>query len=92
MLFNIYFSEIVDEIRSEIPPTSAKPEDYLNYIDLNFEIVSTNPVEVSNINASLNRKGTLDMTWHEISQPLSIVPIGLKVSRTVFKSSCSENL
>ena len=79
--FNSFFSEIADEIRSQIPDTSAKPEDYLEDLDSNFEILSTNPVEVSEIISSLNRKNTLDIDCvstvlikaisTEISEPLS---------------------
>ena len=77
----VFFSEIADEIRSQIPDTSAKPEDYLEDLDSNFEFLSTNPVEVSEIISSLNRKNTLDIDCvstvlikavsTEISEPLS---------------------
>ena len=56
-----FFSEIADEIRSQIPDTSAKPEDYLEDLDSNFEFSPTNPLEVSEIISSLNRKNTLDI-------------------------------
>ena len=80
--FNSFFSEIAYEIRSQIPDTSAKPEDYLENLDSNFEFLQTNPVvEVSEIISSLNRKNALDIDCistvfikavsTEISEPLS---------------------
>ena len=81
-IFNSFFSEIAYEIRSQIPDTSAKPEDYLENLDSNFEFLPTNPVvEVSEIISSLNRKNALDIDCistvfikavsTEISEPLS---------------------
>ena len=78
----VFFSEIAYEIRSQIPDTSAKPEDYLENLDSNFEFLQTNPVvEVSEIISSLNRKNALDIDCistvfikavsTEISEPLS---------------------
>ena len=77
----VFFSEIAYEIRSQIPDTSAKPEDYLEDLDSNFEFFPTNPLEVSEIISSLNRKNTLDIDCistvlikavsTEISEPLS---------------------
>ena len=59
--FNTFFSEIADEIRSQISDTSAKPEDYLEDLDSNFEFFPTNSLEVYAIISSLNRKNTLDI-------------------------------
>ena len=53
-----FFPEIADEIRSQIPDTSAKRKDYLKDLDSIFEFFPTIP-EVYEIISSLNRKNTL---------------------------------
>ena len=79
--FNIFFSEIGEKIKADIPPTSAKPEDYLSESGFIFELGTVAPNEVIDIINSLQCKSSLDIdnlnskliknVISEISSPLA---------------------
>ena len=59
--FNTFFSQVAGKIKSEIPPTTAKPEDYLNELDCRFDIGITDKLEIIEVIRSLESKATLDI-------------------------------
>ena len=59
--FNTFFSQVAGKIKSEIPPTTAKPEDYLNELDCRFDIGITEKLEIIEVIRSLESKATLDI-------------------------------
>ena len=95
--FNDFFSSIAENIVSEIPPTRAKPEDYMNeYPDLNFAFKQVNKTKVEEIINKLESKSSLDINGYStilikkvssvILTPLTHI-INLSLSTGIFPDS-----
>jgi len=58
--FNKHFTSIAHKIKNDITPTDKPPDDYLEQLDLNFDIPSTTPIHVISAFKKLKDKSSSD--------------------------------